>query len=152
MSEKSDRVLRVAKADDAKVRALVSEIVTFPCSQVVGRALWNVGKEPDLTKITEVKTAAEIDLHGDFGHIFGTTAEVRWRRINKEQYDVLILSDKPLGVPADGKALGEAEKKWVIVKRDLIAQQGADRFHVRVAQYLAPNGAVQFVSYREVLR
>ena len=144
MSEKSDRVLRVAKADDAKVRVLVSEIVTFPCSQVVGRALWNVGKEPDLTKITEVKTAAEIDLHGDFGHIFGTTAEVRWRRIDEAHYDILILSDTPLEIEG-ADALGEG---WNIRERNLMVKHDKELPRVSAQMYLAPNGAVQFVSYR----
>jgi len=144
MSEKSNRVLRVAKADDAKVRVLVSEIVTFPCSQVVGRALWNVGKEPDLTKITEVKTAAEIDLHGDFGHIFGTTAEVRWRRIDEAHYDILILSDTPLEIEG-ADALGEG---WNIRERNLMVKHDKELPRVSAQMYLAPNGAVQFVSYR----
>ncbi|MEI8306907.1 MAG: hypothetical protein WCF99_07535 [Chloroflexales bacterium] len=144
MSEKSDRVLRVAKTDDAKVRVLVSEIVTFPCSQVVGRALWNVGKEPDLTKITEVKTAAEIDLHGDFGHIFGTTAEVRWRRIDEAHYDILILSDTPLEIEG-ADALGEG---WNIRERNLMVKHDKELPRVSAQMYLAPNGAVQFVSYR----
>lgn len=144
MSEKSNRVLRVAKADDAKVRVLVSEIVTFPCSQVVGRALWNVGKEPDLTKITEVKTAAEIDLHGDFGHIFGTTAEVRWQRIDEAHYDILILSDTPLEIEG-ADALGEG---WNIRERNLMVKHDKELPRVSAQMYLAPNGAVQFVSYR----
>ena len=147
-------VLRVAVADAARIRELVGQVVTFPCRQVVGQALWDVQPKelPKLSGIAEVTNAADLDLHGDFGHVFGPTAELRWRRIDEQHYDVLILSDSPLDVPADGKALGEEGKTWVIEKRNLIAQQDANRVRVRVAQYLAPNGAVQFVSYREVLR
>ena len=141
-------VLRVAVADAARVRELADKVA--PRWQVVGRALWDVGDRPDLTEITAVGDT--LDLCGDFGHVFGPTAELRWRRIDEQHYDVLILSDSPLDVPADGKALGEEGKTWVIEKRNLIAQQDANRVRVRVAQYLAPNGAVQFVSYREVLR
>ena len=145
MSEKSDRVLRVAKADDAKVRVLVSEIVTFPCSQVIGKALWlDAGAAPELTKILPVDSSAKILLNGDFGHIFGTTAEVRWRRIDEAHYDILILSDTPLEIEG-ADALGEG---WNIRERNLMVKHDKELPRVSAQMYLAPNGAVQFVSYR----
>lgn len=134
-------VLRVKAADTARIRELVGQVVGFPCKQVVGRALWDVGVRPELTEITHVPDDMQLDLKGDFGHIFGTTAELRWRRIDDALYDVLILSDSSLDVP-DMQALG---KDWRTERKTLRENQPG-------VHYLAPNGAVQFVSYRKEAR
>ena len=132
-------LLRDAKADLARIRGLVSQTVGWPCSHLIGRALWlDPGAEPELTKGMQVANPAELDLRGDFGHLFGKTAELRWRRIDEQHYDVLILGALALKVPGTTELGGP----WVIETKA--------RFHqLRTVYYRAPNGAVQFVSYRE---
>lgn len=140
---KTNVVLRIDdKADKTRIEALVSLVVGFPCTQLVARALWDVEKNFELTDFTAAHDATGLDLRGDFGHIFSKNAELRWRRVDADGYDVLILRDTPLTL-AGTTALGAG---WCIEEKRL---QGKEE--LRTAHYRAPNGAVQFVSYREVM-
>ncbi|EFO79701.1 hypothetical protein OSCT_2386 [Oscillochloris trichoides DG-6] len=138
----SNEVWRVKEADAARITELVGQKIGFPCSQVIGQALWFEEEQtPTLSKIEQVPDATALRLQGDFGHIFGPSIELRWRRINADRYDVLILSDSALDVegaePLGAEPLGA---EWKIEHKQLHQQA--------TAHYLAPNGAVQFVSYR----
>lgn len=133
----SNEVWRVKEADAARITELVGQNIGFPCSQVIGQALWFEKEQtPTLSKIEQVPDATALRLQGDFGHIFGPSIELRWRRINAQRYDVLILSDSALDVKG-AEPLGA---EWKIEYKQLHQQA--------TAHYLASNGAVQFVSYR----
>jgi hypothetical protein len=83
-----------------------------------------------------------------FGHVFSPRAEVRWKR-RGEQYDALVLSEKPVSslepfalVVAGGLTLREPKAGTAII---LNTPAGT----LDYKEYVAPNGAVQFVRYCE---
>ncbi|GAB4442412.1 MAG: hypothetical protein OHK0015_40980 [Chloroflexi bacterium OHK40] len=149
----SGYLYRIPKADSTTLRATVATVVGFPCTSFGGAALWEfdpaAGRD-NLRRLQTVASAEQIAVTGDFGHAFGRTAEVRWRRRNQEHYDILILTDTP-GAPAGARPLGGVDVPWATSVPEGARLLLSDEYSgpVRYIAYHAPNGAVQFLSYRE---
>lgn len=146
----SGYLYRVCPADAARLRALLDELMAFPCWIFGGAALWDF--EPARgqanlrrpAQIESAETLAEADLSGDFGHCFSATVEVRWKRCDEASYDVLVLSEAPLALAgatnlANGWATGAPQNVRLSDGRSMGA-----------IPYLAPNGAPQLLRYMEV--
>lgn len=92
---------RIAPTDAARIRTLTQDVVGLPCWSFGGAALWDL--DPDkgvnnLCPIKELRRLEDLDLRGDFGHIFSARAEMRWKRRDNGEYDVLVLSEQPLSI------------------------------------------------------
>jgi hypothetical protein len=152
----SGYLYRIPRADSATLRATVAAVVGFPCTSFGGAALWDfdpaAGRD-NLRPLQAVASAAQLDVAGDFGHAFGRSAEVRWRRRGQEHYDILVLTDTP-GAPVGARPLGGEGGPWATSVPEEAKPQLSGEQHepVRYIAYHAPNGAVQFLSYREEQR
>lgn len=155
-------VYRVERADAPRLRALIAEHVVGDVWVGGGAAHWDfdphLGKKNlrEIVKIPADATPALTDEHlkGDFGHAFSRAAELRWKRRDDGDYDVLVLSEAPLAVDGatplcvprwNSTTQAWEDGGWTI--RDageaLIWLDG-DQRAIRYIDYLAPNGAVQF--------
>lgn len=149
---------RVTPADAARIGALVAEHVGFPCMHVGGSLLWDVGKDeaPALRSFARAGAAAELNLKGDLGSIFNARAELRWKRCDDGNYDLLLLSKQELALSADeAQPLGAGWMTRTITilirpRRDETQDSERKPIPLKAIEYCAPNGAVQFVRYAEV--
>ncbi len=92
------------------------------------------------------RTHNDIPVPLTFGHVFSPRAEVRWKR-RGEQYDALVLSEKPVGVlePFALAVAGELTLREPKKGTAIILNTPAGKLDYK--EYVAPNGAVQFVRY-----
>jgi hypothetical protein len=92
-----------------------------------------------------------------FGHVFSPRAEVRWKRREDHTYDALVLSENEipdLKVEALDIKLYIREPKnknqvGILLRHKVHLSQGKGNQLVYV-EYVAANGAVQFVRYKSV--
>jgi hypothetical protein len=153
-------VYRVAKANKTQLLALIAAHVDAGWI-FGGAAQWDfeAGRGTNnLRQLAKLAAGAAIELAGDFGHAFSKRAEVRWKRRDDGDYDVLILrEDDP---PADGaeplRWWNSAEDRWEDYEwRTRSYPQAAivwtEGRRIDYIDYLAPNGAVQFQRLVEVL-
>jgi len=138
---------RIDRADAARIGALARDIVGLPCWSFGGAALWDLdpGKGSDnLRPIKALGRLEDLDLSGDFGHIFSMRAEVRWKRRDDGAYDVLVLSEQTLSIQG-ARTLGEDWEVHAHPARKLI--QTGQYPPLMCLTYYAPNGAAQFLRY-----
>jgi hypothetical protein len=153
-------VCRVAKADAQQVQTIIAGNAHAGWS-LGGAAQWDFVAErgpENLRQLAEFTAGDIIDLAGDFGHAFSDQAEVRWKRRDDGDYDVLILrEDGPPGDSAEPlRWWNSAQNRWEDYEwRTRSYAQAAivwqDGRQIRYIDYLAPNGAVQFQRLVEVL-
>lgn len=143
-------IYRVACADADNVRTIAQEVVGLPCYTFGGAILWDMdahkGTE-NLRHLQYLTSSLDEDaslLKGDFGHIFSSRAEVRWKRKTQDTYDVLILSDQPPPIE-HAVAIGGPWHTSEPGKHSIL--QSNKRPPLSCIYYYAPNGAVQFVRY-----
>lgn len=138
---------RIARADAARVRELAREVVGLPCWSFGGAALWDLDPDKGTDNLRPVKALGrleDLDLRGDFGHIFSARAEVRWKRRDDGDYDVLVLSEQPLSI-AGAQTVGEA---WDVEKHPVRKMIQTGQYPpLTYLTYHAPNGAAQLVRY-----
>ncbi len=145
-------VYRLCPIDAAQLVQLVATIVGLPCWSFGGAALWDFDPAKgtaNLRPIRELRKPDDLDLRGDFGHIFSTRAEVRWKRLSATGYDVLVLSETPQQIEG-AHTIGSA---WTVTRpahADVAIRQTGGRQSLICIAYHAPNGAVQFLRYTGV--
>lgn len=150
----SGYLYRLPEADAALLRTTVAEVVGFPCWSFGGASTWEFDPgqgRANLRPLSLIQRSDELLVRGDFGHAFATRSEVRWKRRDQTSYDLLILSDAELQLVA-AEPLGDERGVWMSSVPDQpnkvrIIQSDA-RLPIRFVAYHAPNGAVQFLSYR----
>lgn len=147
-------IYRVAKASAEQLQAIITTHVGAG-STFGGAAEWDFESKrgrDNLRPIKQFADAAAIDVRGDFGHAFNADTEVRWKRRDGGQYDVLILSEKPQAVDKaqslrwwnSAQDVWE-DYVWRTRRYEKAAIIQADNYPaIRYIDYLAPNGAVQF--------
>ena len=140
-------IYRVATAGVERIHELVADYIGYPCGQVGGTILWDVRDPPKLRCLVAAGSAAELKLTGDFGHIFAGKAELRWKRRDDGGYDPLLFREQEV-TPGDATPPGGS---WTTREIRLI-EQGDARRQIRAVEYCAPNGAVQFLRYKEMPR
>ena len=147
-------IYRVAKADAERLRAIIAGRIGAG-STFGGAAEWDFDAKRGRDNLREVKhfaDVASIDLRGDFGHAFNADTEVRWKRRDDGDYDVLILSETPQTIEGalPLRWWNSAQGVWTDylwrTRRYATAAiiQSEDHPAIRYIDYLAPNGAVQF--------
>lgn len=161
-------IYRVAHANADTLRRIAGQLVGLPCWTFGGASIWDMRPERGqanlrpMVKLTRPEQLADIDVSGDFGHAFSHDAEVRWRRIARDDYDVLILSEAPLSVDGaseiaiEWRVGEETELRWHRWQtresgRLAVVHSGEGRLAIRYVTYHAPGGAAQFMRYTEVL-
>ncbi|MGQ9926482.1 MAG: hypothetical protein ACUVS4_06380 [Chloroflexaceae bacterium] len=138
---------RIDRAEAARIRTLAHEVVGLPCWSFGGAALWDLdpGKGGNnLRSIKALDRLEDLDLSGDFGHIFSMRAEVRWKRRDDGAYDVLVLSEQTLSIQG-ARTLAEGWEVHAHPARKLI--QTGHYPPLTCLTYHAPNGAAQFLRY-----
>jgi hypothetical protein len=147
-------VYRIAQADDQRLRSVIATHIGAG-STYGGAAQWDFnskGGRANLRPITHFTNTATVDISGDFGHAFNRDVEVRWKRRDDGDYDVLILSEQAQMI-AGAEPLRQWNSKQKIweeyiwrIQRYRMARivQSDNRPPIRYIDYLASNGAVQF--------
>jgi hypothetical protein len=137
-------IYRLFEATGDRVRDAVRAYVNIPCWTFGGASLWDAGRA-NLRPITRLEDIALLDVSGDFGHAFSANAEVRWKRLDADSYDVLILSEQPLNIE-DARPLTCEDAPWEISRpqKAMILQSG-DRPALKYVLYCAPLGALQLM-------
>lgn len=157
MSEKRGYIYRVARANRQYIEALVRELVGAGW-EFSGAAQWDFDLNEPRSNLRPIKPFADaslVGLEGDFGHIFSKMAEIRWKRRNDGEYDVLIFSEDRKLMLDDAWPLvvDAAESDWHIQRyADAAIVQSDGQPAIEYIEYLAPNGAVQFQRLVEVKR
>ncbi len=156
---------RLCPVDPVQLRQLVTDLVGSPGWTFGGASVWDfdlqlADRRRNLRPITPIDPAQELDVRGDFGHAFSRQAEVRWKRLAQERYDVLVLSETPQVIAhaheirpetIDNQTQALVAGVWRVATEAAVALVQADhRPGIRYCEYRAPNGVVQFVRYREV--
>lgn len=153
----SGYIYRIAQADADTLRDTVATVVAFPCWSFGGAAAWDLAPEKGPKNLRPIGTMAGPDdlvVTGDFGHAFGARAEVRWKRRGPAHYDLLIFSDSPSSL-AGAQPFGPEGGRWATSAPERphdrrIIQTDASRYApIAYLTYHAPNGAAQFLSYRQ---
>jgi hypothetical protein len=96
----------------------------------------------------------ELDaFQGDFGRIFCEAWELRWKRLDDGQYDLLILTEQTdLALPAEARRLPVAYTTKQSGKHNLLVHNPEPEVRkqqlIDYVEYLAENLAVVFVRYR----
>lgn len=147
-------------ADAATLLSLAEQIVEWPCWNFGGASLWDVKTEPEqlrdnLRPITKITSSEHIDLSGDFGHIFSSQAELRWKRRSRESYDVLILTETILSTNGliqlgDFEVTDVDERTWIYLDTPQDEQAQGLRWRLGYREYRGKNGVVQFVRYTKL--
>src|SRR3712207_4922140 len=99
MNEDRGYIYRVAPASREQLLELIETHVGDNGWAFGGAAQWDF--EPSLEDmrkhlrpIERFAGAVSIKVEGDSGHVFGESAEVRWKRRDDGAYDVLILKER----------------------------------------------------------
>lgn len=141
-------IYRLLRATGDRVRDVVRTYVKIPCWTFGGASLWDVRPEEgraNLRPITRLEEVAALDVSGDFGHAFSASAEVRWKRLEDNSYDVLILSEQPLSIQ-DARPLTCEGAPWEISRpQHAMILQSGDRPAIKYVLYCAPLGALQLM-------
>lgn len=146
-------IYRVAKASAAEVQDIVATQVKQG-STFGGAAQWDLHTKKlreNLRPIDSFAVAARVNVCGDFGHAFNKHIEVRWKRRDDGDYDVLILSETEPSV--DGAVpldIGKNQQWRTRMYAKAAILQTDARLAIAYIDYLAPNGAVQFQRLVEV--
>lgn len=101
---------RLARATAAQLQALVPRILGGQGWTFGGASIWDA-QGPDaqnLRPIEPLPADSAPDVAGDFGHAFNPRAEVRWKRIGQDAYDVLVLAETDLAP----QGLTRLESHW----------------------------------------
>lgn len=161
----SGYIYRIAKADADRLKELVRNVVGFPCWTFGGASVWDFDAtlkdiRLNLRPITTIDKSQTLDTRGDFGHAFSEKAEVRWKRIGQDSYDVLILSETAQTIQGayeiQPERLDNTQGK-LIKDRWRANEPGANvaiiqtdnRPTIRYVTYSTPQGTVQFMRYKE---
>lgn len=141
-------IYRICKATGAEVRQVARQCVGVPCWTFGGAALWDVvpaDGRANLRPITKLSDIDRLDIRGDFGHAFSERAEVRWKRLDDDAYDVLILSETELSI-AGACPLTCEGAPWEIERpaKAMILQTDKQPA-IKYVLYRAPLGALQLV-------
>jgi hypothetical protein len=86
---------RLPKANATTLKNLIAAVFPSTCWCFGGALLWDVNPEngrENLRPIEEMD-ASRVNINGDFGHAFAEHAEVRWKRRDAGDYDVLLLAE-----------------------------------------------------------
>lgn len=135
-------IYRCAPVTAAQLLDLIRQQVGgLPCWHFSGTHLWQV------PALKALEYSAQIDVNSDFGHAFNQQAEVRWKRLDDDAFDVLILSEQAPTIPGAHTLASDWEVREH-PQRPLI--QSGKRSSINYLTYHAPNGAVVFTRYTEV--
>lgn len=141
-------IYRIREATGAEVRQVARQCVGVPCWTFGGAALWDVvpaDGRANLRPITQLSDIDHLDVCGDFGHAFSERAEVRWKRLGDDAYDVLILSETELAI-AGACPLTCEGAPWEIERPTTAMILQTDRRPaIKYILYRAPLGALQLV-------
>ena len=163
MSADVGYIYRVALADADQLRTLINKHVGNGGWTFGGAAQWDFVSTEGQKNLRELKPIADtepIDVKGDFGHAFSESAEVRWKRRDDGRYDVLVLSEQPqivqggsqLSMPHwNARTRMWEDGAWTVRQPSAaMIRQAGGRSPISYIDYLAPNGAVQFLRLRKV--
>jgi hypothetical protein len=157
-------IARVPRADAATLCGIVADVVHTPCCTFSGSVLWDIDRDNKANNLRTIKQVPEFTakhLRGDFGHAFNDRAEVRWKRLGHNTYDVLILSEHvdvvlpqgayqlPVEVVQVRDPNQQSPKEQVAIRLDGSDHNG---HRLRYVEYIAGNGAVLLVRYRGFLK
>ncbi len=139
---------RLREATGAEVRQAVRQCVGVPCWTFGGASLWDVVPEDgsaNLRPITKLSDIDHLDIRGDFGHAFSERAEVRWKRLDDDAYDLLVLSETELFIEG-ARPLTCEGAPWEIERpAKAMILQTDKRPAINYVLYRAPLGALQLV-------
>ncbi|WP_333691594.1 hypothetical protein [Chloroflexus sp.] len=139
-------IYRITPATAAQVRDLITRYVSLPCWHFSGSHMWDLSPSSSqhLRPLVKSTNITDITLSGDFGHAFSPQAEVRWKRLGDDEYDVLILSEQARTVNGAQTLVDGWEVRQHTPRRLL---QSGNRPSIEYLTYHAPNGAAQFIRY-----
>lgn len=154
---------RVCPADAARLRQLVTEILSNEGWTFGGASVWDFDaklndKRKNLRPITPIDPNSSLDVSGDFGHAFSEKAEVRWKRLTSDSYDVLILTQgQPIAsltgseLPTVGPLTTRTPRweAWMVLFTPEDVKRRRQQWRLGYIEYLGANGAVQFVRYTQ---
>ncbi|WP_322511244.1 hypothetical protein [Chloroflexus sp.] len=138
-------IYRCAPISADQLRKLIEQQVGLPCWHFSGASLW---RQPTLSAIQKLGHKFDVDVNDDFGHAFSNKAEVRWKRIDLDTYDVLILSEQNLSIEGAYSLAGDWEVREHQQRRLI---QSGKRERIVYYTYHAPSGIAQFTRYIEVV-
>ena len=144
-------VYRQPHASAAEVRELVQNVVGLPCVSFAGASLW-VAKAR-LDPMTQIATAADLNLESDFGHAFSLRGEVRWKRVSRVLYDVLVLPAELLDrtdLNVIGSYVVRVVDKRVWMLLELPGGNANTRWHLGQVEYLGAGEEVWFTRYTQL--
>ncbi|HEU4322605.1 MAG TPA: hypothetical protein VFS21_05600 [Roseiflexaceae bacterium] len=140
---------RIAPAKATQLRDLLAALFPKGGWAYGGAAIWDAVKQgaANLRPIDQFDAPEAMDVSGDFGQAFNVERELRWKRIDKEHYDLLVLSEQPV----EHHALVSLEHRlgWRPDDPDdrFAALQGKGHPSLRFRSYRGPNGGVVLVRY-----
>ncbi len=140
-------IYRIARATGEQLHDYIRTYVGTSVTTFGGAAQWDFDPHSKENLRPIIKTDKDVEIHGDFGHAFSEQAEVRWKRLDEDEYDVLILGESlPIIPGAVPLCPYEPGANWEVRKPGpgLGLLQTSGRGTIRYFDYLAPNGTVQF--------
>lgn len=147
---------RLPKTDRDTLRDLAATWAALPAWQFGAVALWDMATaqgRDTLRPITPVDAAAQLNFSGDFGHVFSPAGEARWRRVDNETYDVLLLAEQPDQALVQRYTLHQIGLYTAVVvppgAADLINMHGERRRLERV-EYRRDDLAVELIRYTKL--
>ncbi len=143
-------IYRMANASSARLFELVRDYVGLPCWTFGGATLWDVEPErgrENLRPIERLTDMARLDPGGDFGHAFTERAEVRWKRLGRDVYDVLVLSEQSLDIAGARLVTCEGAAWQTEAGNGAAIVQTDHRPRINYILYRAPNAAVELIRY-----
>lgn len=154
---------RICPADANRLRSLISEIVGSSGWIFGGASVWDYDSNLDdprknLRTIVPTDPQSPPDVRGDFGHAFSQQAEVRWKRLTSDRYDILILTEgQPIAslagceLPATGRLTTRVPHRnaWMVLQTPDDVQQRNQQWRLGYIEYVGENHAVRFVRYTQ---
>ncbi len=143
MSAEHGYLYRFVVPTPTDVRELITQHV-FTGSEVFAFG----GTTTKLLSIAAYPDAVAVPVENEFGHAFSLQAEIRWKRRDDDQYDVLLLMEQahpnatPLISPLNVRTPATAAD--ILLKTPPDVTQRRKRWRLGYKEYIASNGAVQF--------
>jgi hypothetical protein len=160
IAQEQGYLLRCPHADQTRLRKIITAFLPEECWSFGGALLWDVDStkgQKNLRAITK-GAAAGVDITGDFGHAFAKDSEVRWKRRDDGDYDVLLLTEtlpdmarqtqlhlNQIAVFPEVVPITDETAMFLAVPRELQEKQLRPRLDYK--EYRAANGATQFARY-----
>ncbi|NJK81264.1 MAG: hypothetical protein HC914_15815 [Chloroflexaceae bacterium] len=148
---------RQAHLDEAGLRAMLTTVFEHERGWAFG------GNTVILQEITPYAPVSAVPLTHpeggayDFGHVFTTRAEVRWKRAEDGTYDALVLTEQPIpALQANQIEMKLATRHppskdaWLVLNTPEPEKQRGLQWRLGYVEYIAENQAVLLVRLTEL--